>query len=93
MHSKCCARFSLPPQSALCSLESHYRPAKPQLSNNNNLTLSIYLRVCVGESLLKLAFGLNSGILHVFEVLAHILHLVLEVVQIRILPRLLLNHL
>ena len=52
-----------------------------------------YLRVCVGESLLKLAFGLNSGILHVFKVLAHILHLVLQVVQIRILPRLLLNHL
>ena len=50
------------------------------------------LRVCVGEALLKLAFGLDSGILHVFEVLAHILHLVLEMTQVFIFTFLRFNH-
>ena len=50
------------------------------------------LRVCVGEALLKLAFGLDSGILHVFEVLAHILHLVLELAQVFIFTSFRFNH-
>ena len=52
-----------------------------------------YLRVGVGEPLLKLSFGLDTGILHVLEVLAHVLHLVLKVTQIRVVSLLTLNHL
>ena len=50
------------------------------------------LRVCVGEALLELAFGLDSGILHVFEVLAHILHLVLERGQVLVFTFRCFNH-
>ena len=50
------------------------------------------LRVCVGEALLELAFGLDSGILHVFEVLAHILHLVLELAQVFVFTSFRFNH-
>ena len=51
-----------------------------------------YLRVSVGKSLFKLAFRLDSGILHVLKVLAHILHLVLELAQVFILPFFRFNH-
>ena len=51
------------------------------------------LRVSVGESLLELALRLDASILHVFEVLAHVFHLVLQVGQIGVLPRCALNHL
>ena len=51
------------------------------------------LRIGVGESLLELALGLDARILHVFEVLAHILHLVLQVGQVGVLPCGALNHL
>jgi len=37
------------------------------------------LRVCVDKALLELTFGLDSGILHIFKVLGHILHLVAQV--------------
>ena len=50
------------------------------------------LRVCVGEALFQLAFGLDSGILHVFKVLAHILHLVLELAQVVIFTSFRFNH-
>ena len=52
-----------------------------------------YLRVGVGESLLKLSFGLDTGIFHVLEVLRHVFHLVFEAGQIVVLPSLTLNHL
>ena len=51
------------------------------------------LRIGVGESLLELALRLDASILHVFEVLAHVFHLVLQVGQIGVLPRCALNHL
>ena len=41
-----------------------------------------YLRVGIGEPLLKLAFGLDSCIFHVLEILGHVLHLVLQTSQI-----------
>ena len=50
------------------------------------------LRVSVLEALLKLAFGLDSSILHVLEVLAHILHLVLELSQVLIFTFSRFNH-
>ena len=50
------------------------------------------LRVSVGEALLELALRLDPSILHVFEVLRHVLHLVLEVVKVAILPGRLFNH-
>ena len=52
-----------------------------------------YLRVGVGEALFELALGLDTSILHVLKVLAHVLHLVLQVVQIWVLSCLFLNHL
>ena len=52
----------------------------------------ISLRVCVGEALFKLAFRLDPGIFHVFEVLAHVLHLVLEVTQVFIFTLFGFNH-
>lgn len=52
----------------------------------------VYLRVSVGESLLKLSFRLDTGILHVLEVLTHILHLILEIGQVAIFSLGTLNH-
>ena len=43
------------------------------------------LRVSVGESLLKLAFGLDTSIFHILKVLRHVLHLVFQIRQISIL--------
>jgi hypothetical protein len=50
------------------------------------------LRVGVRETLLQLAFGLDTRILHVLEVLRHILHLVLELLKVLIFTTFLLNH-
>ena len=50
------------------------------------------LRVSILETLFKLAFGLDSSILHVLEVLAHILHLVLERGQVLVFPFRCFNH-
>ena len=51
-----------------------------------------YLRVCVGESLLKLTFRLDTRIFHVFEVIAHVLHLVLELAEVLVFTSLGFNH-
>ena len=51
------------------------------------------LRVSVGESLLELTFGLDTRILHVLEVLAHVLHLILQIGQVLVLSCSALNHL
>ena len=51
-----------------------------------------YLREHVGESLLQLPFRLNTCVLHVFEVLAHVFHLGLELTHIFILPPFVFNH-
>jgi hypothetical protein len=53
---------------------------------------SVDLRVRVDESLVELSFGLNASILHVFEVLAHVLHLVAKVGQVGVLSLLCFNH-
>ena len=50
------------------------------------------LRVGVGESLLKLPLGLDTSILHILEVLTHIFHLVLELLEVLVLSLLLLYH-
>lgn len=52
----------------------------------------MFLRVGVCESLFKLAFGLDPGILHVLEVLAHVLHLILQLMKVLVLSLLLLYH-
>lgn len=50
------------------------------------------LLVSVGEALFELPLGLDTGILHVLEVLRHVLHLVLELLQVFILATFLLDH-
>lgn len=75
--------------SCVCSLFSWISLEKGALVRHAD---GRYLRVCVGESLFELAFGLDSGIFHVLEVLTHILHLVLELGQVRVIPRRLLYH-
>ena len=50
------------------------------------------LRICVGESLLKLTLALDTSILHVLKVLGHVFHLVLEQVQILVLLLPCFNH-
>ena len=50
------------------------------------------LRVSVSESLFELSLRLDPGVFHVFEVLAHILHLVLQIGQVGVITGLSLNH-
>ena len=52
-----------------------------------------YLRVGVGEALFELALGLDTSILHVLKVLAHVLHLILQIGQVAIFTLFALNHL
>jgi len=50
------------------------------------LLVFLNLGVCVSKPLLKLSLRLDTGILHILKVLTHVLHLVLEVCQIRVIP-------
>lgn len=50
------------------------------------------LLVCVGEALFELPLGLDTCVLHVLEVLRHVLHLVLELLKVFILATFLLYH-
>ena len=85
-------RYALPQLSVLCSLGSHYVDTKRAAIVKRCQHDRVYLRVGIGESLLELAFGLDSGILHVLEILRHVLHLVLQASQIRIFFLLSLDH-
>lgn len=50
------------------------------------------LLVSVGKALFELPLGLDTGVLHVLEVLRHVLHLILELLQVFILATFLLDH-
>ena len=58
----------------------------------SHLANQVHLRVGVLESLLKLALRLDPSIFHIFEVIAHVLHLVLELAKVLVFSSLGFNH-